>query len=164
MPRDRRLIGHGGDNPPLLLVVGAGGQRVDPSAGPGLTSAVKRTTPGARVQSFANDPALLSRDGRIGVVVVYPRPPPRSDAYAATLPALQRVAAASGQPVTVTGVAALQEGSGRRGAVRLVETLFGGIGALVVLLAAFGSALALMPLLIPVPLGAGLVISPPSGS
>ena len=54
--------------------------------------------PGARVVSYADTPALLSADGRTGVVAVYPKPVPGADAYAAALPALKSVAATATRP------------------------------------------------------------------
>jgi hypothetical protein len=68
-------------------------------------------------------------------------PGARSQTVRSGASALQRVAAASRQP--------------------LIGDFVRGIGALAVLLAVFGSALALMPLLIAVSLDAGLIISPP---
>ncbi|MFE2231904.1 MMPL family transporter [Streptomyces sp. NPDC059442] len=96
---------------------------------------------------YADDEALLSEDGRTGVVVVHPRPVPGEDPFAVALPAVERVAEQSAGRATLTGQAALQRQEGG-GAGVLAETLFGGIGALVVLLLVFGSALALAPLLI----------------
>jgi RND superfamily putative drug exporter len=68
--------------------------------------------------------------------MVYPHPVPGADAYAAALPALQHAAGIlrrSGVPVAVTGQDALQSGGGSGGSGVLAETLFGGVGALVVL-------------------------------
>ncbi|MFJ4869977.1 MMPL family transporter [Streptomyces sp. NPDC088757] len=146
----RARFGGGGDNPPLLLVVDGAGGRVDPAVGRALVAELGRAVPGARVASFADDPALVSRDGRTGVILVHPRPVPGGDPFAAALPAVERVADRSGGKATLTGQAVLQEQEegGGGGAEVLAETLFGGIGALVVLLLVFGSALALAPLVI----------------
>ncbi|MFJ4894950.1 MMPL family transporter [Streptomyces sp. NPDC088788] len=141
-------FGSGGDNAPVLLVVGDGHRRVPPEAASSLTDAVDRAVPGARVASFADQPSLLSGDGRTGIVLVYPRPVPGPDAYAAALPALEKVADQATVPTSVTGQDALASEEGGGGAGVLAETLFGGLGALVVLLLVFGSALALMPLII----------------
>jgi putative drug exporter of the RND superfamily len=136
-------FGSGGDAPPILLV----DARPSAQRAGTIAASVRRALPGASVLSYADEKALLSADGRTGVVVVYPRIEPGPDPYAAALPVLEKVAAA--EQVTVTGKDALAaEGGGDRGADVLVETIFGGVGAFVVLLAVFGSALALMPLLI----------------
>ncbi|MFJ4856836.1 MMPL family transporter [Streptomyces sp. NPDC088730] len=141
-------FGSGGSNAPVLLVVGDGETRVQRSAAAPLVADVRRAVPGARVASFGDESALLSRDGRTGIVLVYPRPLPGQNPYARALPALTKAAARSGETVRVTGQDALQADGGGGGAGVLAETLFGGVGALVVLLVVFGSALALMPLLI----------------
>ncbi|NED86463.1 MMPL family transporter [Streptomyces sp. SID11233] len=148
---NERLVEHfgsGGSNAPVLLVVGDKDARVQRSAAAPLVADVRRTVPGARVASFGDEPALLSRDERTGVILVYPRPLPGQDPYARALPALEKVAERSGETVRVSGEDALQEDGGGGGAGVLAETLFGGVGALIVLLVVFGSALALMPLLI----------------
>ncbi|RPK35348.1 MMPL family protein [Streptomyces sp. ADI92-24] len=141
-------FGSGGSNAPVLLVVGDGDARVQRSVAAPLVADVRRTVPGARVASFGDESALLSRDERTGIILVYPRPLPGQDPYARALPALAKVAARSGETVRVTGRDALQADGGGGGAGVLAVTLFGGVGALIVLLVVFGSALALMPLLI----------------
>ncbi len=145
-------FGSGGQNAPVLLVAGGPAGTVTPATASTLVSAVGRTLPGARVVAWPQDASLLSADRRTGVVVVYPRPVPGPDAYAAALPALRQVAArataAGPVPVSVTGVDALAAAGGGGGADVLAETLFGGIGALVVLVVVFGSALAVLPLLV----------------
>ena len=142
-------FGSGGDNAPIVLVVGDGRAPLDARAATsGLLPAIKQAVPGSRVVSFADAPALLAADGRTGVVLVYPPPLPGPEAYAAALPILEGVAAAAPLPVAVTGQDALAGETGSGGAGVLAEVLFGGIGALVVLLLVFGSAMAVMPLLV----------------
>ena len=145
-----RQFGSGGDNAPILLVV-EDSTRLTPASATSLAAAAVRAAPGSRVVSYSDAAALLSADGRTGVVAVYPRPLPGADAYASALPALQSVAArataAGGPAVTVTGEDALASGGGGGSGV-LVETLFGGVGALVVLVLVFGSFLAVMPLIV----------------
>ncbi|MEU8793650.1 MMPL family transporter [Streptomyces sp. NPDC048643] len=141
-------FGSGGDNAPVLLVVGDGHRHVPSGAARSLADAVDRAAPGARVASFADQPSLLSKDGRTGVLLIYPKPVPGPDPYAAALPALEKVARQAAVPTRVTGQDALASEEGGGGAGVLAETLFGGLGALVVLLLVFGSALALMPLII----------------
>jgi RND superfamily putative drug exporter len=144
-------FGSGGDNAPILLVVGNGRQPIPAASALPVVRAVDKAVPGARVVSYAAQASLLAADGRTGVVMVYPHPVPGADAYAAALPALQHAAGIlrrSGVPVAVTGQDALQNGGGGGGSGVLAETLFGGVGALVVLVVVFGSFLALMPLAI----------------
>ncbi|MBJ7288478.1 MMPL family transporter [Williamsia sp.] len=145
-------FGNGGGNPPILLVVGDREQPVPISSGETVGRLAAQAAPGARVASFADQPALLSTDKTVGVVVVYPRPLPGSEIYGAALPALKAIAAqaqeSTGVPVAVTGQDELASGGGGGGVDILAETLFGGIGALVVLALVFGSFLAIMPLLI----------------
>lgn len=146
-----RQLGSGGDNAPVLLVVSNGQNRLDPASAVPVAGAASKAAAGSRVVSYADTPALLSTDGRTGVVAVYPRPVPGADAYAAALPALKAVAAGlthpDGRNVVVTGEDALATGGGG-GSNVLVETLFGGAGALVVLVLVFGSFLAVMPLVV----------------
>ena len=145
-------VGSGGNDAPILLVVGDGTRQVTAAQAGPVVQAVMKATPGARMVSFAQTPSLRSKDGQTGVVMVYPRPVPGPDRYAAALPALQQVAGDIGRqigvPVVVTGQDALAAGGGSGGSNVLVETLFGGVGALVVLVLVFGSFLALMPLAI----------------
>ncbi len=143
-------VGSGGDNAPVLLVVGNGSALVVSDRKATIAAAVRHAVPGARVASFETTASLLSTDRRTGVVLVYPRVLPGPDAYASALPVLDALAqrlSTADRPVAVTGEdAAAASGSG--GAGVLVEVLFGGVGALVVLLLVFGSALAVMPLII----------------
>ena len=142
-------FGSGGDNAPVLLVI-TDKDRLTPASAAPIVDAATTATPGARLVSYVGSPALLSADGRTGVVAVYPKPVPGSDAYVRALPALETVAAkatrAGGPSVVVTGEDALATGGA--GSNVLVETLFGGIGALVVLVLVFGSFLAVMPLIV----------------
>ncbi|MDI5968738.1 MMPL family transporter [Streptomyces sp. SL13] len=141
-------FGSGGDDAPVLLVAGNGTRPVRPADAAAIVPAVRAAMPGARVASFGTDTALRSRDGRTGVILVYPRPGHGQDPYAAALPALQRVTRSSRVPLAVTGQDALMRGGGGGGAGVLAETVFGGVAALVILLLVFGSALAVMPLVV----------------
>ena len=142
--------GSGGDNAPVLVVTSQRPGRALSPAAQEITETVTRAVPGARVDSFATDRALRSADGRTGVIVVYPRAASGPDAYPQALPALQQAAGQASRqvqlPVMVTGQDALTSGSGGGSPSVLAETLFGAIGALVVLALVFGSFLALMPL------------------
>src|ERR1700761_2928936 len=85
-------FGSGGDNAPVLLVVGNGRQLVSAASARTIMQAAGKAAPGARVVSYAGQRSLLAADGRTGVVMVYPHPVPGADAYAAALPALQQAA------------------------------------------------------------------------
>jgi RND superfamily putative drug exporter len=67
------------------------------------------------------------------------------------IPPLLRAAAPPGATVSVTGFEQLQSGGGGGGPSTFVETLIGMAGALVILALVFGSALAVVPLLMAVP-------------
>ena len=145
-------FGSGGDNAPVLLVVGDGRTRVRAADANAVMATVRAAAPKARAVSFAEEPTLLSRDGLTGVVLVYPRVVPGPDPYVAALPALEHAArqlTKQGISVSVSGEDALAaDGGSGNGAGTLVEVLFGAVGALVVLLLVFGSALAVLPLLV----------------
>ncbi|OLT11728.1 hypothetical protein BJF79_23700 [Actinomadura sp. CNU-125] len=149
-------IGSGGDNAPVLLVLGDGRQPVPRQAAGRVQSTVQHALQAAGLQgrtvSPVQAPALRSEDGRTAVVAVYPAPVPGAEPYAAALPVLQQAAeraqARTGVPVTVTGQDVLASGGGGGGPSVLAETLAGGLGALVVLVLVFGSLLALTPLLV----------------
>lgn len=145
-------FGSGGENAPVLLVVGDGKSSVNARDASAVEAAVRAASPGARIATFADARHLLARNGRTGVVLVYPRPVPGAEPYAAALPALReaasRVAPRIEVPVVVTGQDALADDGGGGGADVLAETLFGGVGALIVLVLVFGSFLALTPLVV----------------
>ncbi|MFI1374246.1 MMPL family transporter [Streptomyces longwoodensis] len=148
-------FGSGGENAPVVLAVTAGGERLGPPQAARIAAAVEAARPGGRLVSWQQEPDLLAADRRTGVLLVYPRPLPGApEPYVRVLPSLEaaaeRAGAATGTTVTVTGQAALAEGGGGGDAGVLAETLFGGIGALVVLVLVFGSLLAATPLIVAV--------------
>ena len=102
-----------------------------------------------------HDSRLVSRDGRT-TLAIYDMPNPDLARTAATmghiLPLLKAHTPA-GAKITLTGYEQLSAGStgaGGGGPSVLVETLIGAIGALIVLVLVFGSAVAVTPLLIAV--------------
>jgi putative drug exporter of the RND superfamily len=154
-----RHFGTGGQVPPIVLVARLRAERItSPQVVAELDEVVRRATAaagGARAVSYAStgDDAFVSRDGRTTYALIFPplgRPAPDENpvALAAVIRAARdlRVDRA---PVQVTGVEALADDTGSRGGVGLlVETLAGGLGALLVLALVFGSALAVVPLLV----------------
>src|SRR5215211_7331132 len=149
----------GGSVPLLPVVTLPAGTTID---SPGVKAALaaadgrlREALPGARSASFAStgSRAFVSKDGRTVFALAYPRPAAKSEwgenpeAARAATRALRGVTVA-GQPVRVTGFDALIEDSGDSdGPGVLVEALIGGIGALLVLVFVFASALAVVPLL-----------------
>ena len=116
---------------------------------------LRAALPHARIASFAStgSRAFVSKDGRTVFALAYPRPAAKSDwgenprAARAATRAVRGVTVA-GQPVRVTGFDALSEDGGDSdGPGVLAEALIGGVGALLVLVFVFASALAVVPLL-----------------
>ncbi|HEX8977755.1 MAG TPA: MMPL family transporter [Solirubrobacteraceae bacterium] len=155
----RRLYHQGGRNAPILPVVTLpAGQTVD---SPGVRAGLERVAarlaqalPGARIASYAStgSRAFVSADGRTTFLVAQPLPD--SEAFGANTRAAKRAAAAlagvaiAGAPVHVTGIDALQNQTGGSGGPGvLLESVLGGLGALVVLAFVFASLLAFIPLL-----------------
>src|SRR5262245_3409316 len=115
---------------------------------------IAAAVPGSRAADYAStgDSTFVSGDGRTTFGVIWYRP--GSSAFDAAGPALKAARAAAadtqvaGAPVRITGLDALMShGGGSSGPSVLVETLLGGVGALVVLAVVFGSLMALVPLL-----------------
>ncbi|MEJ7901159.1 MAG: MMPL family transporter [Thermomicrobiales bacterium] len=115
-----------------------------------IESRVLEARPEARVVSYAStgDPAFVSDDGRTTFALVYlpvsGDGPAGLDVVTETLDG----ATVGGTDVLLSGRPLLSQETEEGGAGVLIETLIGGVGALVVLLYIFGSALALMPLFI----------------
>ena len=151
--------GTGGDSAPIVPVVTLPqGKTVDsPGVDSQLTQVDKRlehALPGARIASFAStgNRAFVSADGRTTFAIVYPQPDPNSafgenpDAAKAARSAVQGSSVA-GAPIHVSGFDALQnESGGDSGTGVLLESLLGGLGALIVLGFVFASFLALVPM------------------
>jgi len=157
--RIARIFHNGGNNAPLLAVVSlpAGTSVSSPAVRRGLdrvAAELQRALPGSRAASFAStgDRAFVSADGRTTFVIVYP--PPDSESFGANTRAAKTAAAVlagdriAGAPVHVTGLDALQSQTGGSGGPGvLLESMLGGLGALVVLAFVFASLLAFVPIL-----------------
>jgi RND superfamily putative drug exporter len=153
-----KLHGNGGTTPPLLPIVTLPQGKTVTSPGVreqlrGLEARVEKAVPRSRVASFAStgSRAFVSKDGRTTFVLVYP--PRNEDAFGGNPDAEKaartalRGATVAGAPVHLTGYDALQQSAGGdEGPGVLIEALLGGVGALLVLIFVFGSALALVPL------------------
>jgi RND superfamily putative drug exporter len=152
-------FGNGGAVDPLVVTVALPrGRTVDePAVRAELAAAFGRLAqPRWRVVSVldSTDPVLVSADRATTYALVYPPVVGGPAPYAAVLPQLEGMLAGTrvaGAPVRVTGVEPLRDGGG--GSERrpiIVEIALGAGGALVVLLLAFGSLVALVPLLMAV--------------
>jgi RND superfamily putative drug exporter len=156
----REFHATGGGHAPLLAVVTL------PASAPAQSPAVlaqlravearlQSTLHGARVAGFASthNPSFLSKDLHTTFVIAYPPPAP-NQAFEENPEAAKHASAAvdtmtvAGAPVRLTGYDALaaQSGGGKGPGV-LLESLLGGVGALLVLAFVFGSFLAIVPLL-----------------
>ncbi len=119
-----------------------------------VQSGLARALPGSRTASYAStgNRAFVSSDGRTTFVIAYP--PPDNESFGTNTGAAKAAAAAlagaqiAGAPVHVTGVDALQDQTGgSHGPGVLLESVLGGLGALLVLAFVFASLLSLVPLL-----------------
>jgi putative drug exporter of the RND superfamily len=156
-----RSLGLDGDEAPVIAVLRLPvGLSTHTAAG--RAAAARTFAAGARAghvglvdQATTQDRRFASSDGRTAWAL-YDMPNPDAGPYTATaarLPAAIRSAAPPGAAVTITGNEALQStgGSGGAGLSTLTETLIGAAAALVVLGFVFGSAIALVPLLMALP-------------
>jgi RND superfamily putative drug exporter len=148
----------GGNNAPLVPVVTlpAGVSPSSPAVRSGLErieSKLRQAIPGTRTVSFADsgDRAFLSSDGRTTFVLAYP--PPDNESFGSNTKAAKKATAAlsgdtvAGAPVHVTGIDALADQTGgSNGPGVFLESLLGGLGALVVLGFVFASLLAFVPI------------------
>ena len=151
--------GMGGDTAPIVPVVTLpSGKSVN---SPGVRAQLQRVDqkleralPDARIASYASTGSrtFVSSDGRTTFAIVYPKPDPNSafgenpDAAKAARAAL-RDADVAGAPIHVSGFDALQnESGGDSGTGVLLESLLGGLGALIVLAFVFASFLAFVPI------------------
>jgi RND superfamily putative drug exporter len=155
------IYGSGGDVAPIVPVVTLpAGTTVDSVTGEldAALDKVQAALPDARIASYAStrDEAFVSEDGRttFALVSIPQRPglePGQEEARRAQA-ALDGVTV-GGAPVAITGLEALRaagaagEGADDTSVSVLVEVLVAGAGALVVLLFVFGSAMAIVPLL-----------------
>jgi RND superfamily putative drug exporter len=118
----------------------------------GLFDAVRVAVPQARVVDLAStgDGRFVTDDGRSTFALVQgPEPQGFGPGLEAQLvPAVQQAAAAAGLQSGVTSYVLLAAGGETEGPSVLVETLFGAVGALAVLVFVFASFLALVPLVI----------------
>ncbi|HVA91490.1 MAG TPA: MMPL family transporter, partial [Chloroflexota bacterium] len=153
----QHAYGNGGDNAPAVPVVTLpAGVTID---SPGVRAEwatalarVQRAAPDTRIVSYAStgNRLFVSRDGRTTFALVYLAAAPGTTDTGNDQGAVQDALASqriAGAPIHVTGLDELQSSGGGGGNSALVETLLGGIGALLVLAIVFGSLLAAVPLI-----------------
>jgi putative drug exporter of the RND superfamily len=156
-----KRFGIAGDEQPTIAVLTLPpGQTMHAAAG---RSAAARAFAGAAraghlaVADYAttHDPRLVSRDGRrTWALIDMPNPDlPLGNGVIDRIAPSVRAAAPAGASVEVTGFEQIQSTGGGAGGGPsvLVETIIGGLGALAVLAFAYGSAIAVVPLLIAIP-------------
>jgi RND superfamily putative drug exporter len=116
--------------------------------------AISKAIPGSRSADFAStgDRVFVSEDGRTTFGTIwFPAGPVAFEPAKEAIDAAEKAAAAqtvAGAPVVITGIDALATATDESsGPSVLAETLVGGLGAMIVLLFVFGSAMAFVPLL-----------------
>ena len=154
-----KVYGTGGETLPLVPVVKLPEGKTVESPGVRaqllkIEATAKKTIPGSRVAGFGStgDRTFVSEDGR--TAFVYAFTPLSDDPFGANTDVMRELRAAlagtevAGAPVRLTGYDALfdSSGEGDEGPGVLLEAVLGGVGALVVLVFVFGSALAFVPL------------------
>jgi RND superfamily putative drug exporter len=151
----------GNEQPTIAVLTLPPGQSMHTQTGQhvaAITFAAANAAGHLAVADYANthNPKLIAADGRT-TWAVFNMPNPDMPSGAGVMqriePAL-RSAAPPGASISVTGFEQIQSlgaASGSGGPSVLLETLIGGVGALAVLLFVYGSAVAIVPLLIAVP-------------
>jgi putative drug exporter of the RND superfamily len=150
-----KVFGNGGGVPPIVPVITLpeGTTVESPGVRSRLSAALARiqsVSPGARIISYAStaNRLFVSADGRTTFGLVYlPINPRTGNARQAryTIETALDGVTIDGAPFHLTGLNVLQD-SGGGGNSALLETLLGGIGALLILAFVFGSLLAIVPL------------------
>jgi RND superfamily putative drug exporter len=148
----------GNEQPTIAVLHLPAGQNMHTPAG---QTAAARTFAAAHnaghlaVADYANthNPVLVSADGRTTWALInMPNPDvPLGSGVMQRIPHALNAAAPSGSTVAVTGFEQIQGSGGGKGPSTLVETLIGMVGALIILALVFGSALAIVPLLMAIP-------------
>ncbi len=150
----------GNEQPTIAVLQLPPGQTMHTAAGRAVAARTFAAAPRAgrlALADYANtgNPKLVSSDGRTTWALInMPNPDiPVGKGVIDRIPPVLRAAAPAGAMVSITGFEQLQSvgGGGGGGPSALVETLIGGLGALVVLTLVFGSALAVVPLLMAIP-------------
>jgi RND superfamily putative drug exporter len=155
----QRLGIDGNEQPTIAVLHLPAGEGMGTAAGQAAaarTFAAATRTGHLAVADYANthDPKLISSDGRTTWALInVPNPDvPLGSGVVGRIQPAMRAAAPAGVSVSVTGFEQIQTtGGGGGGPSVLIETLIAGAGALAVLLFVYGSAIAVVPLLIALP-------------
>jgi RND superfamily putative drug exporter len=149
-----REYGNGGSQPPYVAVLTAPpGQHVSAANAGKVFGALRAAVPGARIADYATtgNRAFLTRNGGSTFALVYTAPD-SSFGGPGLAPVIQHTIAAAapaGWKTGLTGETLLANGAPQaKGTSLAVESMIGGVGALVILAFVFASFLALLPLLI----------------
>lgn len=151
-----RTYGGGGNVSPLVPVITlpAGASVAQPRVAAQLAAAfdaAARAVPGTRVVSYAStgNRAFVSANGRTTFGLIYPPGPPSfSTPGVAAIESVFAHRTIAGAHFQVTGTDPLSAGANGGGGVGVLgEILIGAVGALIILLFVFRSALAIAPLL-----------------
>jgi putative drug exporter of the RND superfamily len=148
------IWGDGGDQPPSILVVTApAGQSIsgDTQDVGSAFARASRAEPSLRVVDYATtgDKAFLTNNGRSTFALVF-TPPVNNFGSGKQVQVAQTTVEhyLTGYQIGLTGLNQLSTGGDTKGPGVLVETIIGGLGALVVLAFVFASFLAVLPLLV----------------
>ena len=154
----QRFAIDGNEQPTIAVLHLPSGHSMHTAAGQAAAARTFAAIPRAghvAVADYANthNPKLISRDGRTTWALVNMPDPdiPLGSGVMQRIPHVLRAAAPPGATVAVTGFEQLQSGGGGSGPSAFAETLIGMAGALVILTLVFGSALAVVPLLMAIP-------------
>ena len=150
----------GNEQPTIAVLQLPPGQTMHTAAGQAAAARTFAAAPRAgklAVADYANthNPKLISADGRTTWALInMPNPDvPLGKGVIQRIPPVLHAAAPAGATVSVTGFEQLQSANVAAGGApsALVETLIGAAGALIILALVFGSAIAVVPLLMAVP-------------
>jgi RND superfamily putative drug exporter len=148
----------GNEQPTIAVLRLPPGQTMHTAAGQAAAAQTFAGAPRAgrlAVADYAttHNPKLISADGRTTWALInMPNPDtPTGAGVMQRIPQALRSAAPAGVTVSVTGFEQLQVVRGAGGPSALVETLIGMAGALIILALVFGSAIAIVPLLMAIP-------------
>ena len=151
---DQRLGIDSGQDPTIAVLQLPAGQTMKTAAGRATAAHVFAAATAVGHNAVADyagthDPKLVSRDARTTWAVInLPNPDAAAtSAVASRSEAAMKAALPAGATLSLTGYEHLQSGGGGSGPSVLVETLIGIAGALVVLAFVFGSAIAVVPLM-----------------
>jgi RND superfamily putative drug exporter len=148
------IYGTGGGGTPVVVAVTApSGATANTATADRILQAAAAAVPGSRVADQANtgDARLATADRRTSYGLIFtPEVKGRNDGQTSAITNAAAAATPPGWHEGVTGIAQLESGGSSKGMSALTETMFGGLGSLVVLGFVFASFIAFVPLLMAV--------------